>query len=510
MGHDEDKKYFNARVGMRPGRDISAAQAELDRISADSNPNKVEGTGDIVLNVPAAKSKKNPKVIVLGVLLILAIVAVVVSIILTKGNLFKNDKQDAIGSSSLSIIFDEKAYLPYEDQSSGLFGFYDPEKNEKVIDAKYNRADRFYGEYASVSYEKAGVLVSAIIDKKGNVKVEQDADIEENPSYDVDRNLWYINRSVYDNTMKKVTPDGVRSTYIGNGYFYNISVEEVKEETTEVSGEDQIIKPNTSTAGSSDGSAAAAGTSKKVGDAYITDKDQNKKYECKGACSAYTVKAGDDVYVVVKNWGEPAKVINANTGEEIYTAANTAAIEFIDDGVLKEGKTYLVIENGAISKSEKYVSKQVSDSISNAGDYTVLACDSGNVRIVDASNNEVIGCEYYNAVELSSNAYKYMFEKKKIKPVILVKDNKAVLYDLANKKEVVELPAGEYTTYENNLLVYVETNDGKEKVCSINLTKDPCKDLNNMSVDFFDNYAVAEKVNGGTVYYNMNLKEFGA
>ena len=75
---------------------------------------------------------------------------------------------------------------------------------------------------------------------------------------------------------------------------------------------------------------------------------------------------------------------------------------------------------------------------------------------------------------------------------------------------MVELPAGEYTTYENNLLVYVETNDGTEKVCSINLTEDPCKDLNNMSVDFFDNYAVAEKVNGGTVYYNMNLKEFGA
>ena len=39
MGHDEDKKYFNARVGMRPSRNISAAQAELDRIAADSNPN---------------------------------------------------------------------------------------------------------------------------------------------------------------------------------------------------------------------------------------------------------------------------------------------------------------------------------------------------------------------------------------------------------------------------------------------------------------------------------------
>lgn len=511
MGHDEDKKYFNARVGMRPGRDITAAQAELDRISATSNPNKVEETGDIVLSAPVVKTKKNPKVIILGVLLVLAIIAVVVSIILTKGNLFKNNPEDVIGSSNLSIIFDEKAYLPFEDQSSGLFGYYDPLKNEKVISAKYSRADRFYGEYASVSYEKSGALISAIIDKQGNVKVEQNEDFEENPRYDVERNLWYINHSVYDNTLKKITPDGVRSTYIGNGYFYNVSVtEEATPAATEKTSEDQIIKPNTPATGATDGSAAAAEPSRKLGNAYITDKDQNKKYECGGNCAVYTVKAGNDVYLVAKEWGKSAKIVNANTGEEIYSAAKASAIEYVDDGVLREGKSYIVIKDGAISTTEKYVPEKTADSVSNAGEYSVTTCDGGNIRIVDASNNEITGCDYTNAIELSNSAYRYMFEKKKIKPIILEKIDKVVLYDLANKKEVIELPSGEYSTYENNLLVLVEANDGKEKICSVILTENPCKELDNMTVDFFDNYAVAEKIKGGAVYYNMNLKEFGA
>lgn len=109
MGHDEDKNNFdtggssapsvnpnpraaitgNNRLGMRPSRNVSNAQAELDRISKDSNPNKFEETGDIVLN--NSVKKKSPKIIILIALLIVTVIVVIVSVIVTKNKSISGD-----------------------------------------------------------------------------------------------------------------------------------------------------------------------------------------------------------------------------------------------------------------------------------------------------------------------------------------------------------------------------------------------------------------------------------
>lgn len=123
MGHDEDKNNFDTggasptpvapnpratitsgnRLGMRQSRNVSAAQAELDRISKDSNPNASAPaeSGDIVLNNPATKSGKSPKIFILVILIVLALVAFLVSLIITKGKIIpgvggKEDNKDRI------------------------------------------------------------------------------------------------------------------------------------------------------------------------------------------------------------------------------------------------------------------------------------------------------------------------------------------------------------------------------------------------------------------------------
>lgn len=115
MGHDEDKNNFDTggtsttpvtpnpratitgsnRLGMRPSRNVSAAQAELDRISKESNPNAIPAsdTGDIVLNNPAPKGK-TPKIMIIGIVVIVVLVAVLVGLILTKQNASKGGTGD--------------------------------------------------------------------------------------------------------------------------------------------------------------------------------------------------------------------------------------------------------------------------------------------------------------------------------------------------------------------------------------------------------------------------------
>ena len=106
MGHDEDKNNFDTggtsptpvtpnpratitsgnRLGMRTSRNVSAAQAELDRISADSNPNAVpsSSTGDITLTPSEPKSKSNKKIFLLIGLAIVAVVIFVVNLFISK------------------------------------------------------------------------------------------------------------------------------------------------------------------------------------------------------------------------------------------------------------------------------------------------------------------------------------------------------------------------------------------------------------------------------------------
>lgn len=142
MGHDEDKNSFDAgaakpitsqprtnitgnnRLGMRSGRNISAAQAELDRISADSNPNAVPSTatGDIVLNNPAPKGKKSPKIIILAILVVLAVVAAVVSVVVTNGNNGGNGGSGNGGSGNDESASDPN--LPVETAKESFNEYY--------------------------------------------------------------------------------------------------------------------------------------------------------------------------------------------------------------------------------------------------------------------------------------------------------------------------------------------------------------------------------------------------
>ncbi|MBR1874891.1 hypothetical protein IJ798_00730 [Candidatus Saccharibacteria bacterium] len=93
----ENKNLFNNRLGMRPSRNLSATE-ELNRISADSNPNPAP-TGDIVLSSGAPKSSGGGKKVLIISLIILVFAALVGGAIF-----FMIQEQGGNGSSSSSSV----------------------------------------------------------------------------------------------------------------------------------------------------------------------------------------------------------------------------------------------------------------------------------------------------------------------------------------------------------------------------------------------------------------------
>lgn len=521
MGQDEETNNFNGgtppvtpnpraqfmsgnRLGMRPARDLSAAE-ELNRIVEAEQKENIEANGGDIILAPTGKQPKDRKIIVIIVLAIAIVITFTVGILLSiMRNKAVSGDRDAIGTSSVDILFDEKAYIPYMN-NDGMYGYINPENGEVVISAKYNLAKRFYGDYAAVVYD--GGAKSAIIDKNGTVKVAQDnQEMPDEVRYDVENNLWYANGGVYNSRLEKITPDNVRSSYIGNGYSYNI---EIKTETANLNegteGKDEIITKNTKPKGSTDGSAAST-TSGTSGNAYITDKDQNVIYTCKGACGAATTERNGVYYAVIKNWGEAAKIINLSTKDEIYSARDDNAIAIIDDGVFYEKDEYLVADGSTVSKQKTY-SHEKAVTISGMNEYSIKVCDDGRYGVLN-NNDTVLDCAYRQIVELSKNAYKYFVKTKDYHPVIVVNNEKAALYDLKSRREIMELPVGQYEAFSDSLIVSVEKDDGKKALCSLKKSDNYCAEIDQEGYIEVDEVYAKVSNGSGLSYYNLNLKEY--
>jgi hypothetical protein len=137
MGHDEDTNNFNVsgnspvtpvtpnpraqlgnnRLGMRPARNLSAKE-ELDRISADSNPNATASNGDIVLNA-GAKPKKDKKIIVIIMLAIVTVIAIIASLFITKSGIL-----GASGTKTVSKDEALSALQKFDSTYSDFVHFY--------------------------------------------------------------------------------------------------------------------------------------------------------------------------------------------------------------------------------------------------------------------------------------------------------------------------------------------------------------------------------------------------
>lgn len=424
------------RLGMRPSRNLSARE-ELDRIApkAPAAP------------VPAAKEKgpRDPKIKIIIVLVIVTAIALVAMLVISamsgNGGIFGGKKNSAVstsGEANLDVIFDDKAYLPYYE--NGLWGYKNPENGEVVIRAKYTAAERFYGDYAAVSFVDGDTAKSAIIDKEGNAKIEQDTLVL--PHYDSVYGVWYFNKDIYDRTMAKLNPKDTVGKYLGNG-----SISVLKGSTTDI----------------------------------INNKGQ-KIYSCKKLCTVFSDRDGK--FAAINEIGKNPSVISLEDGSNVYSNKETKSIVSLSYDQFLATKTsgrevILSVKSGSIEEDNNFSEKPYG--------YTIKECSNGYYEL-EKDGKKYGDCKFGTILYPSQQARDYLEANNK-EYIIVTNNNKTAVYNLKESKIVKEIGGEDALINVSNGIIIYEKDGDKEKLVNINTLGEMSLEKNPV-VSVKDNYAV--------------------
>lgn len=441
-------------------------------------------TGDLKLG-GAPKKKKWPLVVVGGV--IIATIIVVVWAIISHN--FTNKTKNVVGETNLSAIFDETAPIPAEQ--NGQYGYLDPKNGGWVITPQYLAASSFYGDYAAVSFSQANQQKVAIINRSGETVVTQESGSVD-AYYDIQNNIWVVGGNIYDSSMKKLNADGVTGNYIGNGYILSSTqVEEDVNNSQETAPESDGTSEEGSTSSSSSTTSDGDARTKTIG--RIEDLNGNVRYDCQGFCTANTTNDGSGhVYAVVRNWGEPAKIIALPSGDVLYTASESNRIQILRDIIFVEDssntKKYLKVEDGKVSIVDDKV-KDARATISNAGEYYAEECNGRN-SILKINGEIVMKCDVTDYTELPETTY-LMYQATFSKdPLFVEREDKIELANLKKADTSQTFELGDVTVYDNSPFFYLLSNNGVAKVCNLLKGADKCIEIEDGNADIagFGNY----------------------
>lgn len=429
-----------------------------------------EAMGDIVIDNPNAKKKKNKLPFIIGGAVLLIVIAVIVVVILLRNNP-PSTGSDKVGETNLDLIFDKTTPILVEE--NGKYGYINPEDGKTIVRAIYKNAERFYGEYAKVQSETEYM----IIDRKGEIKLKSTTD---DFRYDVKNNIWSAKSDVYTHKMEKINPDKTTASYLGYGYILVIPENEDEK------------------------------SSYKSGIPYIINAEKKTIYTCEGiGCSAVLVKAtdSDDVYAAISTSGKKSKIVSLKDSQTISEADTTSYYAKIGENILALKATkdraiqkYLTIKGGAAAESKTLPEIKTQVTISDSGKYVRAQCGNGFYSVNDKDGNSIVGCDYTSVVELSANVFAKLAAGKK-EPVFLTKDDKVILYDLANKKELASYNSAEVNVSTDSPFFQIVTDNSKSSVCNIFELGD-CVSVDTLNVKGFSNYFTANEK-----YYNYSKKE---
>ncbi len=429
-----------------------------------------EAMGDIVIDDPNAKKKKNKLPFIIGGAVLLIVIAVIIVVILLRNNP-PSSGSGKVGETNLDLIFDKTTPILVEE--NGKYGYINPEDGKTIVRAIYKNAERFYGEYAKVQSETEYM----IIDRKGEIKLKSTTD---DFRYDVKNNIWSAKSDVYTHKMEKINPDKTTASYLGYGYILVIPENEDEK------------------------------SSYKSGIPYIINAEKKTIYTCEGiGCSAVLVKAtdSDDVYAAISTSGKKSKIVSLKDSRTISEADTTSYYAKIGENILavknskdRKIQKYLTIKGNTASESKIQPEIKTQTTISDSNKYIRSQCSNGFYGVNDKDGNAVAGCDYASVTEIPASVFAKLSANKK-EPVFLAKDDKVILYDLLNKKELASYSGTEVNVSNDSPFFQIVTDNSKSSICNVFELGD-CASVNTLSVKGFSNYFIA---NGK--YYNYSKKE---
>lgn len=472
-------------------------------------------------NVTPQQPKKSNKAIFIILGALLGVVAIVVSVILLLNMTPSEEKQE---KEKIDAIFNPEQLIKVKKDDK--YGYINT-KGEVVIEPTYEYATDFNGDYAVVrtEVEVDGLTrtVYQIINEKGKVKKQANLSIE----YVEATGQWIIDGALYNESMKQISPEGVRVSHKEDNYYLWVN-------STENTGGIMNEKgKQVYTYSFQEGESSI----------YVTipsiDDTQTERYCIVNVSSKYGI-VNCDTGVVVHEMSEDR--VSSNT-DNIFTVKEKSTYTFKEIMYIQNDKKmyqsnssdislyyypgYVSIRDSSKSYSERYTylntatgevaaeKPQTTTDDDDSSTTTLNAWESltGNKAFSCSTgyglmNDETITlpCEWDSLEYLNVDLYKYLSSNKK-NYIYGKKDSKWYLIDLDQKKAIVEFNASYITKKDDSTFIYYTDSASETKKVYNLLSNNSLSVDKDKSLSVYSNYVtVKDTSNEKLKYYNTNLE----
>lgn len=449
--------------------------------------------------------------------IIVAIIAVVALIFFAPSSEEKKEK-DSINSK-----FDpEKLIVIKKNDKYGYIN----SKGKVVLNAKYETASEFYNNHAVVRTEvKVNDITKSvyqIIDKKGKVKKQTEGTIK----YLEESNMWIIDGELYNSSMKRISPEGVRVKEADEGYFIWVNP-----------------KKNT------------GGIMSDKGKITYTYKFQERE-DYIGIEPSEVDESLKETYCRVNIENEKYAIVNCDNGKVVYDFT-TKYVAVEDDNIFEINKpdsyddeSYIYFQNDKIAyKTDDTANVNISyypgylyirdySKDYSSGRYSYLHLDTMEIKSEKPANTEaptdvldewekhtgfkelyqngkyglsnnteiVLPAEWERIEYLDLDLYKYL--KTKNKNYVYAKNNgNWYLVSLTDKKAIQEFKASYiYTDDDTTFMYYTDKDTNNKKVYNL-LSNKSLNVPSGTYLSVYSNYITVKDNSAKTLkYYNTNLE----
>ncbi len=448
------------------------------------------------------KSLDKKKIIVAVAIIIIIIIAIII------GKTLFSSK-----ATTISDLFNPNT--PILVEKDGKYGYINS-KGKFVIDAKYEKASSFYGNYAVVSdtitEQGVEVPIYQVIDTKGKVKATSHS--SSNIDYIAEYNIWIINHQLYDGNLKLKSKEGVEVGY--GDYGFLVWENEAKQTAGIMTTDGKITYTYKFASGEDYLSVEPSDTDASLKEKYCRINVENEKYAIVNCNTGKVIYDFTDKYITEDD-DNIFEVLDHDTFtklETLYIQNDKIAYRSSDDVRLNYesgyvsirdnsyNMTYLDTTTGEIT-SKRPTTEQVS--LSEWEETTGLKkfnCDKG-YGLMDG-DKVVLSCEWSSVDFFSTLLYQYLKQEGK-NYILASKDGKIHLVNLKNGKTIIEFNSNYVSDYElSTFLTYVDKDTNQKIVYNLLTGKSISLDSSN-KVSVYTNYMIA-KDGSKVTYYNTDLK----
>ena len=471
---------------------------------------------------PENKKGNSKSLIIVGIVgVLLLIIAIVGAVFLMPSSEEKKEKE------VINEMFDPDSLIKVKKDDK--YGFIDT-SGKFVLDAVYETATDFYGDYAIVraQVEENGIQTSTyqIIDKKGNVKKQGAFQAE----YLEETQMWVIDNELYNSSLKRISKENVKVESSSYGYF--VWVNSVDNTGGIMNSEGKITYTYQFQNSEDYINIDPSRTDESLTERYCRINVDNDKYaivNCDTGVVVYDFTAGyistdsDNIFnIYVENTWDKAAVVYIQGDKIVYKADGENA----DKISITHYPGYLSIRDGSKSYSEGRYSYFHLDTLEIKSERPATTTTEDEEEVVNEwekytgntvmyqnskyglSNGETITlpAEWDSLEYIEINLYKYLEDNKK-EYIYGKKDDKWYLIDLTTKSAIVEFN----TTYirpddETTFMHYTDKDTSNQKVYNL-LTGAQLNVPSGTDLTVYSNYiTVKDNTNKTLKYYNTKLE----